>query len=64
MEEAPAGERKGRGAERLLLHCFALTGMEEARPSALERLQDVVGDELAEFLVAGLSLGRARLAPN
>ncbi len=62
--EAAASERKRRGAERLLLHCVALTGAEEARPSALERLQDLIGDDLAQFLVDGLSLRRPRLAPN
>ena len=57
-------DRKGRGAERLLLHCVALTGADEARPSALERVQALIGDDLTQFLVDGLSLHRPRLAAN
>ena len=59
---APVSEREERGAELLLLHCVALTGREETRPSALERLEAVLGDDLARLLVAGLALDGSRLA--
>ena len=53
-----AEPRKRRGADLLLLHCAALTGREERRPSALERLEALVGDELAASLLARLGAPR------
>ena len=54
--------RKERGPELLLLHCAALSGVDETRPSAFERLQALVGEELAERLLEGLKLGGPRFA--
>jgi hypothetical protein len=42
-----------RGSELLLRHCAALTEDPE-RPPAYSRLEHVVGDELAKFLVVAL----------
>jgi hypothetical protein len=45
---------RGRGAELLLEHCAALARLDDVRPSPRERLQAVVGDELAHTLVRAL----------
>ena len=63
--DAAADGRETRGADLLLLHCAALTGADDKHPSAHERLEALVGGELAEFLLEGLAVpdaGRARVA--
>jgi hypothetical protein len=40
---------------RLLEHCVRVTGVVETRPRGRQRLEDVVGDELAHRLVGALS---------
>ena len=45
-----------RGAELLFEHCHALPS--DARPTAFERLERVVGDHLARLLVGALAGGR------
>jgi hypothetical protein len=51
-----------RGYELLLRHCAALTGDPE-RPLAYARLEVIVGDDLAKFLVVALAGRRSdRLA--
>ena len=59
---ALASEREERAAELLLRHCAALTGLEEARPSALERLRALLGDDVTQLLVDGLALRGPGLA--
>ena len=59
---AAVSEREERGADLLLLHCTALAGLDETRPSALERLQTLLGDDLAQLLVDGLAVGGPRVA--
>ena len=48
--------RTRRGADLLLLHCEALTGPEDARPSPSERVEALVGAELAQLLLKALAL--------
>ena len=51
-----------RGSDLLLRHCAALTEGAE-RPPAYTRLEQIVGDELAKFLVVALAGRRSdRLA--
>ena len=45
----------GRAVSRLLDHCARLTGLTEARPVARERLESVLGGELARRLVGALA---------
>ncbi len=45
----------GRAVSRLLDHCARLTGRVEARPVARERLESVLGGELARRLVGALA---------
>jgi len=40
----------GRGADRLLEHCAAFGRLVEPRPSAAERLEAVLGGDLARLL--------------
>ena len=52
----------GRGSDLLLRHCAALPDSGE-RPPAYRRLEQLVGDELAKFLVVALAARRSdRLA--
>ena len=53
--------RRGRrrGLDLLLLHCAALSGIEDTRPSPLERLEAVVGDEFAHLLLHGAAVSGA-----
>jgi hypothetical protein len=53
----PAQER---GAELLLEHCAALARLDNRRPAPFDRLQALVGTELARLLVHGLAGGPAR----
>lgn len=48
----------GRGDLLLLHHCTALERLSGARPTARERLDDTLGEELAGFLVHALAGGR------
>jgi hypothetical protein len=58
----PATNVGARGSELLLRHCAALTEGPERRP-AYSRLEQLVGDELAKFLVVALAARRSdRLA--
>jgi len=50
---APPSE--GRAVTRLLVHCVRVAGVAEARPRARERLEAVLGGELAERLVGALA---------
>ena len=61
METARTG-REDWGSTLLFLHCARLTALHEAPPSALERLRALLGDELAELLVEGLSLAGPKVA--
>jgi hypothetical protein len=49
-----------RGAELLLEHCAALARLDSRRPAPYDRLQALVGTELARLLVHGLAGGPAR----
>jgi hypothetical protein len=53
MTDAAAPTQRGRGSDLLLRHCTALTDAVE-RPPAYERLEQLVGDELARMLVVAL----------
>lgn len=53
MNTAPPTD--GKAVSRLLDHCARLTGLAEARPVARERLEAVLGGELAHRLVGALS---------
>jgi hypothetical protein len=44
-----------KAANRLLDHCVRVTGLGEARPGARERLEAVLGGELAHRLVGALA---------
>jgi hypothetical protein len=50
---APPSE--GRAVTRLLEHCVRVAGVAEARPRGRERLEAVLGGELAERLVGALA---------
>ena len=43
-----------RGPARLLAHCVALERLDNVRPSARDRLQHLLGGELAGFLLRAL----------
>jgi hypothetical protein len=45
----------GKAVTRLLDHCARVTGLTEARPVARERLEAVLGGELAHRLLGALS---------
>jgi len=47
-----------RGAELLLEHCAPLTDADLSRPSALLRLEEALGGELARLLVGALATRR------
>jgi hypothetical protein len=51
---------RDRGAELLLEHCAALARLHTARPAPFDRLQALVGTELARLLVVGLAAGPRR----
>jgi hypothetical protein len=44
-----------RGPARLLEHCAAMERLDQTRPSAHDRLQHVIGCELAGFLLRALA---------
>jgi hypothetical protein len=45
----------GRAVTRLLEHCVRVVGVTEARPRGRERLEAVLGGELAHLLVGALA---------
>lgn len=52
--EALAPHERGRGAALLLEHCAALDRLSEPGPSPLERLEALVGCDLAQMLLTAL----------
>lgn len=59
MSDAGTPPLGGRGAELLLAHCDALTGVDAA--TAYERLEESVGRDLARMLVGALARPRDRM---
>lgn len=55
MDAAASHQSGGRGLDLLLHHCVGLSGLERERPTARERLESVVGVELARMLVGALA---------
>jgi hypothetical protein len=55
--ETLAPHERGRGAALLLEHCAVLDRLGEPRPSPLERLEALVGCDLARMLLSAL-IGR------
>lgn len=53
--KTPAPPSEGRAVTRLLEHCVRVAGVAEAGPRARERLEAVLGGELAERLVGALA---------
>jgi hypothetical protein len=51
---------QGRGARLLVEHCAALARLDHPRRAPFERLQAVVGADLAHLLVHGLASGPPR----
>jgi hypothetical protein len=52
--DALVPHERGRGAALLLEHCAAVGRLDEARPSPLERLEALVGCDLARMLLTAL----------
>lgn len=50
-----AHDERGRGAALLLEHCSALERLDGDRPSAFERLEGLIGPDLASRLVSALA---------
>ena len=48
------------GATLILRHCAVLGRLDEARPSASDRLYAALGDDLARLLVFALAAGQGR----
>jgi hypothetical protein len=48
------------GATLILRHCAALGRLDEARPTAADRLYEALGDDLAHLLVFALAAGQSR----
>jgi len=46
---------ESRGLALILEHCARLNGIEHGHPTALLRLRQAIGDELARLLVSALS---------
>ena len=55
MEDALRPRVPGRGDARLLEHCAALGAARDVGPSAFQRLEDVLGIELAAMLLRALA---------
>jgi hypothetical protein len=53
-------QAQGRGARLLVEHCAALARLDHPRSAPYERLQAVVGQDLAHLLVHGLASGPPR----
>ena len=50
-----AAPHTSRGLALILEHCARLNSFEHARPSAVIRLQQAIGDELARLLLTALA---------
>jgi hypothetical protein len=50
-----AAPQPTRGPSLLLEHCARLSSYEQVRPSALLRLEQLVGGDLARLLMSGLA---------
>lgn len=55
MNVAAESHSPDRGALLLLEHCAALERFDAARPQAFERLEEILGGELARRLVIALA---------
>jgi hypothetical protein len=62
MFAASTPQAQERGAGLLLEHCAALARLDNRRPAPFDRLEALVGTELARLLVHGLAGGPARRA--
>ena len=60
---APEPHPSGRGAVLLLEHCAAFDPVDDARPRALARLEQAVGNRLA-WLLLGALVGDHGLSPR
>lgn len=58
MDAAAVNRPKPGASELLLEHCFALGEDGRRRPSARDRLEALIGSELARRLVVALSTAR------
>jgi len=58
-----AAPHTSRGLALILEHCARLNSFEHGRPSAIIRLREAIGDELARLLLAAL-VGDHRTKPN
>jgi hypothetical protein len=61
MEAAPP--QQIRGVALILEHCARLNGVEHANPTAVLRLHQAIGDELARLLLSAL-VGDHRARPR
>jgi hypothetical protein len=61
VEAAP--HQTSRGLALILEHCARLNGIEDGRPTAVLRLNQAVGDELARLLLRALA-GDHRVRPS
>jgi hypothetical protein len=61
MDAAP--HQNSRGLALILEHCARLNGIEHGRPTAVIRLNQAIGDELARLLLAAL-VGDHRARPR
>jgi hypothetical protein len=61
VEAAP--HQTSRGLALIVEHCARLNGVEHARPTAVLRLNQAVGDELARLLLRALA-GDHRVRPS
>jgi hypothetical protein len=50
-----AAKSQVRGLALILEHCARLNALEQARPNAVLRLHQAIGDELARLLIAALA---------
>jgi hypothetical protein len=55
---------RGRGARLLVEHCAALARLDHPRRAPLDRLEALVGHDLAHVLVHGLAGGPHRPLPS
>jgi hypothetical protein len=64
MDAASDPQTGARGEARLLTTMLCLSYVDDIRPSACERLERVVGEELARFLLGALSGRDHRTRPR
>jgi hypothetical protein len=55
MDAAAVSHSKRAASELLLAHCLALEGHDAGRPPAAQRLEAMLGSDLARRLVAALT---------